>query len=119
MALLAFDVPNAPSSVPPGLQSLLDVRQRLTTAREVNEALLMSVDERSKPALPGLVRMLSWGENMLGSKMIFPNLNMAELLGKAKLAPGSHHLPTESAASEQKDPPLVSAGDDQDMTMEL
>jgi hypothetical protein len=83
MALLAFDLPGtttpAPaskgskskdkaddfstSSLPPSLHALLMPAQRLKTAREVNEAVLQSLGQGPTPKLPGLLRVLAWGED--------------------------------------------------------
>lgn len=87
MALLAFDVATAPQSVPVSLQPLLEPSQRIKTAQEANEALLLSKNQGPTPALPGLLRMLAWSETLLSQKVAFRRLDMRELLGKAKVNP--------------------------------
>lgn len=78
MALLAFEMPSlapsataaAPSSIvmPPSIASLLDQSQRLKTAQELNAAILTSQSHGKDPKLPGLMKMLAWGETMLVDK---------------------------------------------------
>lgn len=91
MALLAFEIPNmlrspnsAPSvsttttsaaaklvpepSMPSSIASLLDQSQRLKTAAELNAAILTSQSHCKDPKLPGMMKMLSWGESLLTDK---------------------------------------------------
>ncbi|PIN04339.1 LisH motif-containing protein [Handroanthus impetiginosus] len=70
VSLLAFeDVTNCP------IGELLDVSQRLKTAREVNAAILMSQSHEKDPKLPSLLKMLIWVQNQLDEKAIYPRIN--------------------------------------------
>lgn len=96
MALLAFELPldpsesngkvatkavdSAPSSIPSSISNLLHPSQRQYTAQEVNAAILTSQSHGREPKLPGLVRMLAWGENLLQEKADFPHYDWGELL---------------------------------------
>lgn len=91
MALLAFEIPNmlrSPNSassiptatnsagaktlpepvMPSSIASLLDQSQRLKTAAELNAAILTSQSHCKDPKLPGMMKMLSWGESLLTDK---------------------------------------------------
>lgn len=73
MALLAFELPSSPSTtdgieMPKSLSSLLDQSQRLMIAKELNKAILNSQSHCKEPKLPGMLKMLAWGEGLLGEK---------------------------------------------------
>jgi hypothetical protein len=96
MALLAFEIPSlplpsstpaavAPPAVtggkrgkkdagdevvpmPDSISSLLDQSQRLKTATELNAAILTAQSHGKDPKLPGLMKMLVWGEGLLREK---------------------------------------------------
>jgi len=71
MALLAFESsPNAP----PAILELLSPAQRLKTAGEVNAAILESLSQGKEVKLLGLLKLLCWGEALLGEKAEFPKL---------------------------------------------
>ena len=71
MALLAFE---AASLVPPAISELLSPSQRMKTAGEVNAAILESLSQGKEAKLVGLLRLLSWGENMLDEHAEFPKV---------------------------------------------
>lgn len=93
MALLAFEMPSLSSStssapvvvasaagkkgkaavdevpaMPESISSLLDQSQRLRTATELNAAILTAQSHGKEPKLPGLMKMLVWGESLLNDK---------------------------------------------------
>lgn len=86
MSLLAFEMPPLPSvssasetktgekitasgmGMPRNISALLDQKQRLEAAAELNAAILTSQSLGTEPKLPGLLRMLSWGEGLLVEK---------------------------------------------------
>lgn len=92
MALLAFEMPSLSSStssapvvvasaagkkgkavdevpaMPESISSLLDQSQRLKTATELNAAILTAQSHGKDPKLPGLMKMLVWGESLLNDK---------------------------------------------------
>ncbi|KAL8279862.1 hypothetical protein RQP46_007712 [Phenoliferia psychrophenolica] len=98
MALLAFEMPSlggasttsavttrkdapAPVPMPASIASLLDQSQRLKTAQELNAAILTSQSHGKNPKLPGLMKMLAWGETMLVEKGgDFPRWQFHDLL---------------------------------------
>jgi len=109
MVLLAFDLPNSKTIsnessskssrskdksteeviwssnvLPPSMRELLHPEQRRRTALEVNAAILSSQSYSPTPKLPGLVRMLAWGESMLSERADFPKLDLIQLLGNHK-----------------------------------
>lgn len=93
MALLAFELPKMLSSdspapattpaskdegkkkevvqvaMPDSIASLLDQSQRLATAAELNAAILSAQSHGKDPKLPGLMKMLAWGELLLREKV--------------------------------------------------
>lgn len=93
MALLAFELPKmlssdspapptalvskdsgkkkevVPVSMPDSIASLLDQSQRLATAAELNAAILSAQSHGKDPKLPGLMKMLAWGELLLREKV--------------------------------------------------
>lgn len=71
MALLAFE--SSPSA-PPAISELLSPAQRLKTAGEVNAAILESLSQGKEVKLVGLLRLMCWGEMMLGEKVEFPKV---------------------------------------------
>jgi len=76
MALLAFDVTNTTSPV----ASLLETRQRLKVASEVNAALLVNQGQEKEAKLVDLLRMVKWAQDKVaGQGAIFPRLtNLAD-----------------------------------------
>lgn len=54
--------------MPESIASLLDQSQRLRTATELNAAILTSQSQGKEPKLPGLLKMLAWGEDLLEEK---------------------------------------------------
>jgi glucose-induced degradation protein 8 len=72
MALLAFE---SSSSTPAAISELLSPAQRMKTAGEVNAAILESLSQGKEIKLVGLLRLLSWGEQMLEEKAEFPRLD--------------------------------------------
>ena len=60
----AEEVPAMPESI----SSLLDQSQRLKTATELNAAILTAQSHGKDPKLPGLMKMLVWGEALLAEK---------------------------------------------------
>ncbi|KAF9568480.1 hypothetical protein CPC08DRAFT_702494 [Agrocybe pediades] len=73
MALLAFE--SAPGA-PPAIAELLSPAQRLKTAGEVNAAILESLSQGKEVKLVGLLKLLCWGETLLGEKAEYPKLNV-------------------------------------------
>lgn len=71
MALLAFE---SSSSSPAGIADLLSPAQRMKTAGEVNAAILESLSQGKEVKLIGLLRLLCWGEAMLGESAEFPKV---------------------------------------------
>lgn len=71
MALLAFE--SSPLA-PPAISELLSPAQRTKTAGEVNSAILESLSQGKEAKLVGLLRLLCWGENMLGEHAEFPKV---------------------------------------------
>lgn len=73
MALLAFD----PTSLAPSaITDLLSPAQRMKTAGEVNAAILESFSQSKEVKLVQLLRLLCWGESMLGERADFPKVRM-------------------------------------------
>ncbi|KAI0961895.1 hypothetical protein AcW1_000856 [Taiwanofungus camphoratus] len=73
MALLAFE---SSPLVPPAISDLLSPSQRMKTAGEVNAAILESLSQGKEAKLAGLLRLLCWGESMLGERAEFPKLDL-------------------------------------------
>ncbi|KZT05855.1 lish motif-containing protein, partial [Laetiporus sulphureus 93-53] len=71
MALLAFE--SSPMA-PPAVTELLSPAQRMKTAGEVNAAILESLSQGKEAKLVGLLRLLHWGENLLGERAEFPKV---------------------------------------------
>lgn len=101
MALLAFELPTAtklatpasapakptksaapPAAVPESIRGLLGQEKRQATAKELNAAILTSQGKGKEPKLPGLLKMLAWGEGLLGEKSEFPRWEFHELLSE-------------------------------------
>lgn len=95
MALLAFELPlqaatgatastgrKATLEVPSHITELLAPAQRLRTAGELNAAILASQSQGREPKLPQLIKMLSFGENLLAkeAKITFPRLDLVGAL---------------------------------------
>jgi hypothetical protein len=103
MGLLAFELPRlaaasttattnlttlggggkrATLEVPPHITELLAPAQRLRTAGELNAAILASQSQGREPKLPQLIKMLSFGENILTkeAKVSFPRLDLVGAL---------------------------------------
>jgi hypothetical protein len=70
MALLAFD-----NLTPSPVGDLLEPGQRQKTASELNAAILTSQAQDKDPKLPGLLKMLTWSQNVLQEKVNFPKMN--------------------------------------------
>ena len=121
MALLAFELPTAsasapaapaltgkvgkpaaPVEVPEAIRGLLGQEKRQATAKELNAAILTSQSRGREPKLPGLMRMLAWGEGLLGEKTEFPRWEFHELLSERAAATGAG---AEAAKVEVKDEP--------------
>ncbi|CAA0825120.1 LisH and RanBPM domains containing protein [Striga hermonthica] len=69
IALLAFeDMANCP------VAELLDISQRLKTAREVNAAILISQSHEKDSKLLSLLKMLIWVQNQLDEKVTYPRI---------------------------------------------
>jgi hypothetical protein len=71
MALLAF---SSSPSAPSGIAELLSPAQRMKTAGEVNAAILESLSQGKEVKLVGLLKLMSWGESMLGESAEFPRV---------------------------------------------
>ncbi|KAF8078716.1 CTLH/CRA C-terminal to lish motif domain-containing protein [Lyophyllum atratum] len=71
MALLAFE--SSPSA-PAAISELLSPGQRMKTAGEVNAAILESLSQGKEVKLVGLLKLLSWGEQLLEEKAEFPKM---------------------------------------------
>ncbi|KAK4048058.1 hypothetical protein OIO90_005959 [Microbotryomycetes sp. JL221] len=70
-----------PPPMPSTISSLLDQSQRLKTASELNSAILSSQSHSKDPKLPGLMKMLIWGEQLLTNKGInYPQWDFNQLL---------------------------------------
>ncbi|GAA5879107.1 hypothetical protein JCM1840_004528 [Sporobolomyces johnsonii] len=54
--------------MPPSISSLLDPSQRLSTALELNTAILSAQGHAELPKLPGLLGVLNWGEGLLSER---------------------------------------------------
>lgn len=93
MALLAFDLPSGNGSTPststaleppPHIAELLSVSQKLKTAGELNAAILASQSQSADPKLPQMLRLMSYGEDLLGNtgpgKTHFPKLSLLQVL---------------------------------------
>jgi hypothetical protein len=85
MALLAFELPRMllastsstaatpnPIAMPSSIAELLDPNQRMKTATELNAAILTSQSHGKEPKLPGVLHMLTWGEQLLQERGDFP-----------------------------------------------
>ncbi|ORZ24716.1 CTLH/CRA C-terminal to lish motif domain-domain-containing protein [Absidia repens] len=70
MALLAFQ-----NTHPSPVQDLLDPHQRHKTAQELNEAILTSQSREPHPKLPHLLKVLTWSQEQLDERMIYPRIN--------------------------------------------
>lgn len=78
MALLAFD---SSPAVPPAIAELLSPAQRMKTAGELNAAILESFSHGKEAKLVGLIKLLCWGEHMLGEKAEFPKVGLSFRIG--------------------------------------
>lgn len=88
------------ANLPASIAGLLRSSQRLATASEVNAAILAQQGYGATPKLPGLLRMLAWGEETLKARMTFPQLDMAELLDKTRYTTNADNLPPVDATAE-------------------
>lgn len=70
VALLAFE---DASSCP--IKDLLEFSQRQKTAGELNSAILASQGKEREPRLPGLLRLLTWAQQKLDEKAVYPRIN--------------------------------------------
>jgi len=85
MALLAFDCgPGSNTNAPSSISELLSPAQRMKTAGEVNAAILESLSQGKEVKLVQLLKLLSWGETMLGERADFPRINFEEILDGPK-----------------------------------
>lgn len=73
MALLAFE---SSPSVPAAIAELLSPEQRLKTAGELNAAILDSLSQGKEAKLVALIKLLCWGESMLGERADFPRVRV-------------------------------------------
>lgn len=115
MALLAFDLPGTGSDgrtapaleAPPHIAELLSPSQKLRTAGELNAAILASQSQGCDPKLPQMLRLMTYGEELLGpegpGKMHFPRLDVAAALGKAPPAPADPSAAAAAAAEARMD----------------
>ncbi|KAJ1900677.1 hypothetical protein LPJ66_001304 [Kickxella alabastrina] len=71
MALLAFDVGAVGQE---GARELLDFRQRVRTANELNRALLAASSLPREPKLPKLLMLLEWSQAQLDEKARYPRI---------------------------------------------
>lgn len=62
------------SGIPSFVTSLLHPAHRQSTAAQVNAAILTSQSLGPTPKLPNLLRLLAWGEQLLGERADFPAL---------------------------------------------
>lgn len=93
MALLAFDLPSGSGLTsgtstalepPSHIAELLSVSQKLKTAGELNAAILASQSQSADPKLPQMLRLMSYGEDLLCNtgpgKTHFPKLSLLQVL---------------------------------------
>lgn len=90
MALIAFDLPSSereaigPLAAPSHIIELLSPSQKLKTAGELNAAILASQSQGCDPKLPQMLRLMTYGEKLLGptgpGKTAFPRLALAKAL---------------------------------------
>lgn len=66
----------AGDGAPPFVAALLHPSHRQATAAQVNAAILTAQSHGPTPKLPNLLRMLAWGETLLGERADFPKLDM-------------------------------------------
>ncbi|SCV72613.1 BQ2448_4150 [Microbotryum intermedium] len=72
---------DATVAMPASISSLLDQSQRLQTASELNAAILTSQSHSKDPKLPGLMKMLVWGESLLHERNVdYPKWSFHDLL---------------------------------------
>ncbi|KDN45446.1 hypothetical protein K437DRAFT_256557 [Tilletiaria anomala UBC 951] len=110
MALLVFDTPGIASvggksgshSLPTYISDLLTPTQRLKTAGELNAAILASQSQGKDPKLLQLLRILTFGEHMLGTEgpgdVDFPRLDLSSATLKRSNALGDADSPSRSDA---------------------
>ena len=58
--------------MPTAISTLLEPSQRVNTAIELNEAILLSQSHGREAKLPSLLKILAWGQGMLEEKGDFP-----------------------------------------------
>lgn len=69
MALLVYDDTSAnPAS------DLFDVSHRQKVATELNAAILTSFCQDKDPKLPSMLKMLSWAQDRLSEKVLYPKI---------------------------------------------
>ncbi|KAI0053339.1 lish motif-containing protein [Auriscalpium vulgare] len=78
MALLAFE---SSPSVPSAISDLLSPAQRIKTAGEVNAAILESLSQGKEAKLVAMLKLLCWGESLLGERADFPKVDLSDGLG--------------------------------------
>ncbi|KAG6818015.1 hypothetical protein H0H87_009170 [Tephrocybe sp. NHM501043] len=71
MALLAFE---GSGMAPASIAELMSPGQRMKMAGEVNGAILESLSQGKEVKLAGLLKLLGWGEELLGEKTEFPQM---------------------------------------------
>lgn len=77
LTLLAFDSPDSEqlaqaTDAPNNIRQLLSQSQRERVASMVNKHVLESEFHSSEPKLSNVIKLLSWGENALASRVNFP-----------------------------------------------
>jgi len=83
---------DASMRMPESIASLLDPAQRIRTATELNAAILTAQSHGKESKLPGLLKMLAWGEEMLSQRAEFPTWDFADLLARKPSAAPSAAL---------------------------
>ncbi|GAA6003357.1 hypothetical protein JCM10207_000292 [Rhodosporidiobolus poonsookiae] len=69
--------------MPPHIAHLLDPSQRLSTAKELNAAILIAQGHAPEPKLPGLLAAMNWGEGLLSDRGAeWPRWDLREVLGE-------------------------------------
>jgi hypothetical protein len=82
---------------PAFISTLLHPSHRQATAAQVNAAILTSQSHGPTPKLPNLLRMLAWGEQLLGERADFPALEIqvkppGAMAETTNVAAGSHDV---------------------------
>ena len=70
--------------MPAAISTLLEPSQRVNTAIELNEAILLSQSHGREAKLPSLLKILAWGQGMLEEKGDFPKCaSLLSLIGSS------------------------------------